>query len=40
MNSFHDAVRLVLVSEARLARGCARNLNTPEEYRAALGGSG
>jgi molybdopterin-guanine dinucleotide biosynthesis protein A len=34
MNAFHGAVRLVTVPEHELADGCARNLNTPDEFRA------
>lgn len=37
MDSFHGAVRLVTLDEHELGRDCARNLNTPEEFRAAGG---
>jgi molybdopterin-guanine dinucleotide biosynthesis protein A len=32
MDSFHAEVRVERVPEAELAPGCARNLNTPEDY--------
>lgn len=37
MDAFHSEVRVRCVPEAELAPGCARNLNTPEDYRAAGG---
>jgi molybdopterin-guanine dinucleotide biosynthesis protein A len=37
MDSFHGAVRLVTLDERELGSDCARNLNTPEEFRAAGG---
>ena len=38
MDAFHGAVRLVTVDEVELGPDCARNVNTPEEFRAAGGG--
>jgi molybdenum cofactor guanylyltransferase len=37
MDSFNTALRVELLPEAELAPGCARNLNTPDDYRAAGG---
>ena len=37
MDSFHSSVRLLTLSEEELAPDCTRNLNTPEEFRAAGG---
>lgn len=37
MDSFHDSVRLVTLHEHELGLDCTRNLNTPEEFRAAGG---
>jgi molybdopterin-guanine dinucleotide biosynthesis protein A len=40
MIAFHPAVRVVAVPADALGAACARNLNTPEEYRQALGEGG
>jgi molybdopterin-guanine dinucleotide biosynthesis protein A len=37
MNAVHGDVRLALLSTERLGPDCARNLNTPDEFRAAGG---
>lgn len=37
MDSFHPEMSVELLPESELAPGCARNLNTPEDYRAAGG---
>jgi molybdopterin-guanine dinucleotide biosynthesis protein A len=37
MDSFHGAVRLVTLEERELGCDCGRNLNTPEDFRAAGG---
>lgn len=37
MDSFHGGVRLVTLDEHELGPDCARNLNTPDEFRAAGG---
>lgn len=37
MDSFHGEVRLVTLAEHELGTDCARNLNTPDEFRAAGG---